>query len=52
MSRDDPLAPLLNEIESEALSRNRKYMRARTGAGWFMTILMLGWVSKYAFGVL
>jgi len=52
MSRENPLAPLYEEMEREGTQKQAKYALARTRAGWFMTILMIGWVSKYAFGVL
>jgi len=49
MSRADPIAPLLEEVEKE---RKRKAITARIGRislAWFMILLMIGWVSKYAY---
>jgi hypothetical protein len=52
MSRDDPLAPLLEEIEKEAKIKRFFARLARLSLGWFMILLMIGWVSKYAYRLL
>ena len=52
MSRADPLAPLVAEEERDRHRKERNGRIARTSLAWFMTLLMLGWVSKYAFRML
>ncbi len=52
MSRADPLAPLIAEEERDRHRKERNGRIARTSLAWFMTLLMLGWVSKYAFRML
>tara|TARA_B110000116_G_C16703566_1_gene521010 strand:- start:56 stop:214 length:159 start_codon:yes stop_codon:yes gene_type:complete len=49
MSRDDPIASLLEEVEKD---RRRKAITSRItriSLAWFMILLMIGWVSKYAY---
>jgi len=50
MSRDDPLGPLQEHMDEIAQQRTSRQARMRLTLGWFMTLLMLGWVSKYAYG--
>ena len=50
MSREDPLAPLEEYMAEEAAKKATRQAKIRLTLGWFMTILMLGWVSKYAYG--
>jgi hypothetical protein len=50
MSRADPLAPLQEHMEEAAVKKASRQARMRLTLSWFMTILMLGWVSKYAYG--
>lgn len=52
MSRDDPLAPLVEHMQDEAEKKARRTALMRLSLGWFMIILMLGWVSRYAYGFL
>ncbi len=52
MSRADPLAPLVAEMEKDRRRKERFQRIARVSLAWFMTLLMLGWVSKYAFRML
>ncbi len=52
MSRADPLAPLVAESERDKVRKERNGRIARISLAWFMTLLMLGWVSKYAFRML
>lgn len=49
MSRDDPLAPLLEEIEKERRKKQISSRIAKISLAWFMILLMIGWVSKYAY---
>jgi|TARA_B100001750_G_scaffold248022_1_gene276246 cell division protein FtsB len=49
MSRDDPLAPLLEEIEKEQRKKEISSRIAKVSLAWFMILLMIGWVSKYAY---
>tara|TARA_Y100000588_G_C14026096_1_gene826486 strand:- start:7 stop:291 length:285 start_codon:yes stop_codon:yes gene_type:complete len=50
MSREDPLAPLEVYMAEEEEKKATRQAKIRLTLGWFMTILMLGWVSKYAYG--
>ena len=49
MSRADPLAPLVEEIERDRINKERISRLGRISLAWFMTLLMIGWVSKYAY---
>jgi len=49
MSRDDPLAPLLEEVEKERKRKAFISRISRISLAWFMILLMLGWVSRYAY---
>jgi hypothetical protein len=49
MSRADPIAPLLEEIEKERRRKAITSRIARISLAWFMILLMIGWVSKYAY---
>ena len=52
MSRVDPLAPLQEHMQAEEEKKASRQAKMRLTLSWFMTILMLGWVSKYAYGFL
>ena len=52
MSRADALDPLVAEVEKDGRRKERDQRIARISLAWFMTLLMLGWVSKYAFRML
>jgi len=49
MSRADPIAPLLEEVEKERRRKAITSRIARFSLAWFMILLMIGWVSKYAY---
>jgi hypothetical protein len=49
MSRADPIAPLLEEVEKERRRKAITSRIARISLAWFMILLMIGWVSKYAY---
>jgi hypothetical protein len=49
MSRADPLAPLVEEIERDRIKKERIARVGRLSLAWFMVLLMIGWVSKYAY---
>jgi len=49
MSRADPLAPLVEEIERDRIKKERIARIGRLSLAWFMVLLMVGWVSKYAY---
>jgi hypothetical protein len=49
MSRADPLAPLVEEIERDRIRKERISRIGRISLAWFMVLLMIGWVSKYAY---
>ncbi len=52
MSRADPLAPLVAEVEKDRKRKERNARVSKVSLAFFMTLLMLGMVSKYAYRML